>query len=696
MTREEDTLPSVPEQIRLLIRHAPELVTLLDADGRILLDSPASERILGWREGELVGRPFVELIHPDDRAAAVEIHRRALARPGYTRTIEMRLRGRNDEYRVFEIAGLNLLDDESVGGILLFTRDVTDGRRADQASARRDEILEALAFAAGQLLRTVDWSEGVQAVVDRLGEATRADRAYVFENRAGDDDDEILATLRFEWCTEGVEPRIGNPELVDVPWKTAGFGEWYDVLVGGGAVLGRPEDFSPPTRDFLAAQDIRNVAVVPIAVGDELWGFAGFDDCRGEREWSKAEIEALQAAANLIAAAVEAGRVRAELERREERLRTAVKMEAVGRLTGGIAHDFNNLLTAIQGYADLAAGEIGPEGPGRASVEEIAKAARRAAELTQQLLAYSRQQTLRPVALDLNRIVHEMEGMLGRLMGEDIVIETRLDPAGCTVRIDPGKFEQILMNIAVNARDAMPDGGRLAIETANVDLVDPYVHRDFTIEPGRYATLVVSDDGIGMDERVRRHVFDPFFTTKEVGKGTGLGLSTVYGIVKQSGGWIWLYSEPGRGTTFKIYLPRHGEAPLAPPEEDPVEAAAGGSEVVLVAEDEGAVRRLAARALADRGYEVLEASSAREAIEVHRRRGAVDLLVTDVIMPEMNGRELADRLRAGNPDLGVLYMSGYASDRFFDGESEIAFLPKPFTGADLARKVREMLDASPG
>ncbi len=456
-------------------------------------------------------------------------------------------------------------------------------------------------------------------------------------------------------------------------------------------VRGAPERFSEPIREFLAAQDIRSVAVVPIRVEGDLWGFIGFDECTEDRQWSAAETDALHTAARLIGAVIEAGRIQVELDRREERLRDAVKMEAIGRLTGGIAHDFNNLLTAIQGYARLASDEVEGDAPVQKSIAEIVRAGDRAGNLVQQLLAYSRQQSLQPVALDINETIGETRDMLGRLMGEDIEIASRLAPDLGLVRIDPGQFEQVLLNVAVNARDAMPRGGRLTFETANIDLDEPYVQGDFTIEPGRYVALQVTDEGVGMDQETTARVFDPFYTTKELGSGTGLGLATVYGIVKQSGGWIWLYSEPGEGTTFKIYLPRYeGERTTREPKfAGPV---AGGTERILVVEDEQGVRRLVGRILSELGYEVIEAARPAEAIEIHERGLAIDLLLTDVIMPEIGGQELAERLRRADPDLRVLYMSGYASDRLHGDDGTPAHIAKPFTPNELARRVRQVLD----
>jgi PAS domain S-box-containing protein len=381
----------------------------------------------------------------------------------------------------------------------------------------------------------------------------------------------------------------------------------------------------------------------------------------------------------------------------EQQLRQAQKMEAVGRLAGGIAHDFNNILTAITGYADLLLEDLAAGDPRRQDAAEIRKAADRAAGLTRQLLAFSRQQVLQPRALDLNVLVAELEKMLARLLGEDVSLVARLDPALGRVRADPGQLEQVIMNLAVNARDAMPGGGQLTIETANVDLDEAFAREHYPARPGPHVLLAVTDTGIGMSAEVQAHLFEPFFTTKEKGKGTGLGLATVYGIVKQSGGFIWVYSEVGRGSTFKIYLPRVDE-PAEPLAQAATAAAVpGGRETILLAEDEPPVRAVARQVLERQGYTVLEAPSAEAALDLAERySGTIHLLLTDVVMPGMSGRDLAVRLAALRPGTRVVYMSGYADNAIIRHgmlEPDVAYVQKPFTPDAIARKVREVLDA---
>ena len=384
---------------------------------------------------------------------------------------------------------------------------------------------------------------------------------------------------------------------------------------------------------------------------------------------------------------------------REEQLRHAQKMEAVGQLAGGVAHDFNNLLTVMKVNAEFLIEELDRRDPRREQALEIRGATDRAAGLTRQLLAFSRKQILNPRVVDLDAIIDNMRPMLARLIGEDVVITTRTSARLGAVLADPGQLEQILMNLLVNARDAMPHGGRVTIETANVELDGSYaIERQGHVEPGRYVMLAVSDSGTGMTREVCEHIFEPFFTTKEPGKGTGLGLSTVYGIVKQSGGYIWVYSEPGRGTTFKIYFPRLAEELESGDEERVTSEPCGGTETVLLVEDEDGVRRLAHRILERKGYTVIEARTGAEALTAAARHvGPIDLVVSDVVMPGMSGRDLVQRLRESRAGFAELYMSGYTDDEVVRRgvvERGTAFLQKPFTAAGMLRAVREALEGS--
>jgi PAS domain S-box-containing protein len=379
----------------------------------------------------------------------------------------------------------------------------------------------------------------------------------------------------------------------------------------------------------------------------------------------------------------------------EGQLLQAQKMEAVGRLAGGVAHDFNNVLTAILGYTGLLLDGLPTLSPLRPDLEEIRKAAERAAGLTRQLLAFSRKQVLETRVLDLNELVADMDRLLRRLLGEDMDVVTNLDRTLGAVRADPAQLEQVVVNLAVNARDAMPQGGRLLIETRNAELDDSYAREHAPVRPGRYVMLALSDAGTGMTPETMAHVFEPFFTTKEAGRGTGLGLSTVYGIVKQSGGYVWCYSEPEQGTTFKVYLPRVDE----PIERLPVRAAAGpthGSETILLVEDESDLRALTRRVLEKHGYRVLEAGTAGAALALTgEHTGPIHLLLADVVLPGASGRMLADELLTRRAELKVLFMSGYTEDAVVRRgvlAANTAFIQKPFSAEGLAAKVREVLD----
>jgi nitrogen-specific signal transduction histidine kinase len=381
----------------------------------------------------------------------------------------------------------------------------------------------------------------------------------------------------------------------------------------------------------------------------------------------------------------------------EDHLRQAQKMEGIGQLAGGIAHDFNNLLTAIGGRCYLVLKQLEPDNPLRRDLEIIQGAAQRAARLTHQLLAFSRKQILEPRLLDLNAMVADIEPLLQRLIGEDIEVTMDLGSELGRVKADPGQVEQVLMNLAVNARDAMPQGGRLTLQTADVILDEAYARVHTGVEPGRYVRLAVGDTGHGMDETTRARIFEPFFTTKEIGKGTGLGLATVYGIVKQSHGHIAVDSEPGQGATFKIYLPSVDALPSA---DAPVEAKRGstrGSETVLIVEDDELLRGLARDILAAQGYSVLVAASPMNALQVAaEHQTPIHLLLSDVVMPQMNGKQLADRLLAGRPDLKVLFMSGYLDSVIVQHgvlEPGVHFLHKPFTPAGLSSKIRDVLES---
>jgi GAF domain-containing protein/CheY-like chemotaxis protein len=461
----------------------------------------------------------------------------------------------------------------------------------------------------------------------------------------------------------------------------------------------------PAHRETIARSGYRALMAIPVKIGERV---AGVLSIRTRREGGFAAEDLLSATAFASQAAValensrlyqETQRAYDELTQTQEQLSQARKMEAVGRLAGGVAHDFNNLLMVIMGSSELLLKDLAAEDPKRPAAEMIRTTTNRAADLTRQLLAFGRKQMLQPRVLNLNGVVGEMGTLLRRLIGEDVTLTTLLDPGLGCVKVDPGQIEQVIMNLAINARDAMPRGGRLTIETANCELDAHYTRQHLETRPGPHIMLALTDTGLGMDAGTQARIFEPFFTTKGPGKGTGLGLATVHGIVKQSGGSIWVYSEPGQGTTFKVYLPRVDEpaesGPATPLPAPPLQ----GMETILLVEDEDAVRTLVRDALRAGGYTVLEASHGDEALLICERHAApIDLMVTDVVMPEMSGRELADRLALVRPGLKVLYMSGYTDNAVVHHgvlDPGTIFLQKPFGPGVLMRKVREVLDAGP-
>jgi PAS domain S-box-containing protein len=440
----------------------------------------------------------------------------------------------------------------------------------------------------------------------------------------------------------------------------------------------------------------KNGTPVPILVGVAMLEYPRSiafvadltDRRRAERESYRMAVEAKKE---------QASRERAEdaLRRSEEQLRQAQKMEAVGRLAGGVAHDFNNVLSVILTYGELLLGDLKPGDPMRADVEEIRKAASRAAGLTGQLLLFSRQQVVEPKVIDLCEILGSMDRMLQRILGEDVEVVSLPSKATGRIKADPSHIEQVILNLVVNARDAMPTGGKLTIETNNVDLDEDHALGHLSTKPGPYVMLAVTDTGIGMDRETQARIFEPFFTTKEIGKGTGLGLSTVFGIVQQAGGSVWVDSEPGKGTTFKVYLPRV-DAEVDVPRTQVSPATLRGTETILLVEDEEQVRAVAFSILRRQGYQVLPAQHGSEALLLSERHPQpIDLLLTDVVMPQMSGPELARKLAVARPEMKVLCMSGYTDDSIVRHgvlDSGVAFIQKPITPASLAKKVREVLD----
>jgi two-component system cell cycle sensor histidine kinase/response regulator CckA len=631
----EEALQASETRFRSLIEYSTDLITIVGADGRFKYSSPSASRLLGYDPGEMIGQVGFDFVHPDDVLRIQDAFGRALRVGAVTIREVFRFRHKDGSWRAFESVVTNLMDEPTVAGVVINSRDVTDRVRAEDA-LRHSE----------------------------------ADFRGLVEH----------ATLGIYRATPDGRFLTVNPALI----KMLGYG-WVEELLQ-----------LDITRDVYAHPEQR---------ADLTAQFGQRDEARTETEWKRKDGSLITVRLNVRTVRDPGGQLECyeglvedvtEQRSLENQFRQAQRLEAVGRLAGGVAHDFNNILTAITGYSDLLLEDLGPEDPKRPDVEEIKAAALRAAALTRQLLAFSRKQTLQTQVLDLNAVVQTLEKMLRRLIGEDVKLELALASTLGAVRADPGQIEQVILNLAVNSRDAMPNGGRLTIETANVDLDEAYAREHAGVSPGRYVMLAVSDTGVGMDAETRSHMFEPFFTTKELGKGTGLGLATVYGIIKQSGGYVWAYSEPGHGATFKVYLPQVDELPAGAGLPEPVLPVAGGRETVLVAEDDPSVRAIVSDVLTQKGYRVLRALDGQAALELARGHPAeIHLLVTDLVMPGMTGRELAEALTAARPGLRVLYMSGYTDDvvvRHGVLEEGMPYLQKPFTPRALASKVRELLN----
>ena len=634
---EEDARENV-ERFRAAFDRTGVGSALVGRDGRFLKVNPALCRALGYPEAELLATTFQDLTHPDDLAADLAHLDRLAAGEVTTYSMDKRYIHKDGSV-VWGHLSVSAVPD-SVGGVAYYVsqiQDVTERKRAETALRMRDRAIEAIAL-------------GVC-----ITDASLPDNPIVYVNR-------------------GFETLTGY-SAADVVGKNC------RLLQG-------------PNTDPAALDVVRTAVRGGVACAVELVNYRK-DGTPFYNALSVAPVrDDAGAVVQFIAAQVDTTAFR----RLEDQLRQSQKMEAVGHLAGGVAHDFNNLLTVINGYTEMLLAGAAPADQVPALLAEVQAAGARAADLTRQLLAFSRKTILQPKVVDLNDLVAGIQRMLARLIGEDVRLATSLRPGIGRVRVDPGQLEQVLVNLAVNARDAMPTGGRLTIETDAADLDEGYARTHPEVRPGRYVLLSMSDTGTGMSDEVKARIFEPFFTTKGVGQGTGLGLATVYGIIKQSGGHLSVYSEVGKGTAFKVYLPVALDAPAAttvfktPPPR--------GTETVLLVEDEARVRAMTGIALRGGGYTVLEAGSAEEATRVFAARpeGAVDLLLTDVVMPGASGRVLAERLSAAAPGLKVLYMSGYTDDAVVRHgllAAEVAFVQKPFALDALLQKVRKVLDARP-
>lgn len=687
----EEAYRESEERLHRVISSAPLVLFALDRDGVFTLAEGRGLEALGRRPGQVVGRSVFEIFREVPEVVADV--RRALR--GESVRLTAALRGATFEVWCVPLRSGEGGDLMGVNGVAV---DITERVRTEARLRRRVALEELVGTLSARFINLLpeQTDAGIQDALRAVGEFADADRSYVFL-RSGDGQ---TVDNTHEWCAEGVEPQIQNLQKLPAttfPWWMEKLSRFENIHIPRVADL--PEA-ARAERELLEAQSIQSLAVVPLVSADRLMGFLGFDSVRRERIWDEEDLALLQMLGTVLANALERRRAEAAHRRLEEQLYQAQKMEAIGRLAGGIAHDFNNLLTVIKGYSELLLENLRSEDDRREEVEKIWEATARAERLTRQLLTFGRQRSAQVQVVEINSLIQEAGKILGPLIGEKTKLGIRLDPAAGCVKADPSRVEQALLNLVINARDAMPQGGTLTIETGHAEIGPAAPEGSGAVPPGSYVMFSVSDTGCGMSEEVRAHVFEPFFSTKRPGQGTGLGLATVYGTVTQAGGRVTVESEVGRGTTVRVYLPRSDRLLRETAAREVPRVSPPGRETILLVEDEHAVRTLVRAALEPCGYTVAEAGNGAEALAWgEKHRGPIHLLLTDVVMPRMDGPELARRLTALHPEMKVLYISGYPhsvrADRSASGLGG-ELLEKPFAPEALRRKVREVLDAGSG
>jgi PAS domain S-box-containing protein len=631
--RNESALRASETKFRALIENSSDGIFLLNNDGRIAFCSSSVARILGYKPEELVGCPVNVLFHPDDREKAEAGFLDCITGNANFVTCRVRVRHKDNSWRITDGVCSNLLNAEGIHGLVVNFRDVTASAAAEIALLKSEERF-AKAFTASPL----------PTIISTLAEKHFLNANPAFLKMSGYESSEVIGHTADE-LSLWVDPHARE-------------------------TIAKSLEHSPPvepvqTKFRTKSGEIRDVVLV-------------------------ADIIELDSVPCLLGIAQDV----TETKRLEAKFLQAQKMEAIGRLAGGIAHDFNNLLMIMGCSADLLQKSKGDSVKVDKYATQITEAVERASRLTLQLLAFSRQQVIKPSVQDLNRIIHELVKMMSRLLGEDVKVELNLESGLGSVEVDRGQIEQVIMNLAVNARDAMPDGGKLTVTTANIDMDSGHPHlQESGLASGSYVMLSVADNGVGMNAETQSHMFEPFFTSKELGKGTGLGLATVYGIVKQSNGALWVYSEPGKGTDFHIYLPRVRKQFVATSGVEET-GALDGTETILLAEDDDSLRHLFVDYLRSKGYRVIEAVDGPNALHAsEEEKGLIHALVTDMIMPGFGGHKLAELLLARRPNIPVIFLSGY-TDRtanIHEFKFPSSFLQKPFRLDALARTVRTAL-----
>ncbi|HMK76072.1 MAG TPA: PAS domain S-box protein [Thermodesulfobacteriota bacterium] len=649
--RAEKALEDSAKRYREVVESATEIIYTVDVKGNFTYANPAGLKVTGYSQAELQKLNYVDLVLPEHRERAMEIYVKQFREKLSMTYVEFPFFSKRGEIIWFGQNSTLVVESDRIIGFHIIARDITQRKKAEEALQKSENGYRILAENVTDMI----WTADMNLRFTYISPSVTRMLGYSVTEAMSQTVEETLTPSSFEVAMEVFAEELAKEQSDGKDLFRSRTLELEENCKDGSTV------WTESTMTFLRELDGRPVGILGIT--------------RDITERKKHEQEKT----NL-----------------EEQLRQSQKMEAIGQLAGGVAHDFNNLLTVIKGYSQLSLNEMKENDPLRESIEEVRNAADRAADLTRKLLAFSCRQVLEMKVLDLNTVLRDLERMLRRLIGEDIELVTILTDGLGRVKTDPGWVEQIIMNLAVNARDAMPNGGKLTIETANVELDGAYAHKHIDVTPGRYVMLSMSDTGMGMTPEVRKQVFEPFFTTKEKGKGTGLGLSTVYGIVKQSGGNIWVYSEPGLGTTFKIYLPRADESIEEVREKVTGEEVSRGCETILLVEDEESVRRLTVEILKRQGYEVLEASCGDDALVLSKgHKEPIHIMLTDVVMPGMSGRELANQLKPFHPKMKVLYMSGYTDNTIINHgilNEGINYIQKPFTVDGLTKRVREVLD----
>lgn len=636
----ETALAASERRFRSLVQNSSDLVTILAPDGTILYASDSAERIVGYAPRELVGSSLLSYLDGGGAQTVRELLQNGNGRTNGAGPIEFCLRRADGSPVWLEAVGTNLLTDATIRGIVLNARDVSERKRADRELRESEERYRDLFDNASDLVCMAT-----------------SDGSLLYVNQA------------WQEGTGYGDAEIGRMQLLDLVHPDS------------------REHYSQVLERVLKGERLDHVELIFVPKSEPPITVEGNLSCTF-KDGQPSVVRGIY-------------RDVTERKRVEEQLRRAERMQAAGKLAGGVAHEVNNMMTGVIGFSEFLLRSLEEGDPRRADVHEVIKAGPRAADVTRQLLAFTRQQFLQPQVMEVNAVVSDLEKMLRRSLGEAHILELKLSPDAGQLRADRGQLEQVLINLVLNARDAMARHGRVTIQTGPAVWDEVYAqrHSGVALPLGSYVMLAVSDTGSGMEPKVQARIFEPFFTTKAIGQGTGLGLSTVYGIVKQSGGFVWVYSEPDEGSVFKIYLPA---AQALPPEEPPGETQVtpeGGSETILVIEDEDVVRNLASRGLRDHGYSVVEARNGVQAlVYIKQHPGAVDLVISDVVMPEMGGRELGDSLAQVEPGLLVLFMSGYTGEDVVQRgllDPGAPFQQKPFTPAGLATKVRAMLDQHP-